>query len=131
MRRSWTTRLLAAFLAAWLPLCLADAGVVHVCAMHQVGAVAMPGMDMTHTGQHADRGPAGGQHGAPSHQQCTCLGPCTAASGLAPAAEVRLPEATLVAPIMPPLPAANDDPWTSAQVRLPFAMGPPASSLTL
>jgi hypothetical protein len=135
MRRSWSTRLLAAFLAFWLPLCLADAGVVHVCAMHEAaGSAAMPMMDMGpgHGAQsHTANMPSGHHDGAPGQQRCTCMGPCTASTGVAASPEVRLPDIAAVASRGTPAVKANDEPRAAEQVRLPFAMGPPASSRTL
>ena len=132
MRRSLWHRALAAVMAAWLAIVMAEPAVLHACPMH--GGVGMThaasaahgvAMEMTH---HAASAPADSP-AQPAHgHQCTCLGQCSAPVGVAaPAALVALaPTIETVAARDGGLPDFEYVPVAAAHV-LPFANGPPTT----
>ena len=146
MRRSFWSRVLAGWLACWLPLVLADGGWLHACPMHGFAvrdgagmvapaaahAAAMPGMvplarsstAMAKAG-HDVHAAHHGSH--PAGHACTCLGACCAAVAVLPVrpAPVTLAvvERASVAPTGRP-----EHEYVAAWVDfvLPFATAPPA-----
>lgn len=143
MRRALWSRLIAGWLACWLPLVLADAGWLHACPMHDgaamVASAAMPAAAMSGPAAHEmGHAAAGGAHhavGDTSHEDhakghcCTCLGACCAAVAALPAGSPPLTfavrERVAVAPTGRP-----EHEYVAAWVDfvLPFATAPPALS---
>jgi len=133
MRRSLWHRALAAVMAAWLAIVMAEPALLHACPTHggaageAHAAVAQHGaaMGMTH-----GKAPATGDAPAqPAHgHQCTCLGQCHAPVGVAaPAALVSLASGLEVAAARDSgLPDFEYAPVAAAHV-LPFANGPPTT----
>ena len=132
MRRSLWYRALAALMAAWLAIVMAEPAVLHACPMHggahAAASAAVQGgagsaMTMAHdAASHASDAPAHPAHG----HQCTCLGQCCTPVGVAA-------PATVVALVTAPDSAAARDaglpdfeyvPVAAAHV-LPFPNGPP------
>ena len=109
MRRSLWHRALAAVMAAWLAIVMAEPALLHACPTHGVAPAT---------------GDAPAQHG----HQCTCLGQCHAPVGVAaPAALVSLASGLeVVAARDSGLPDFEYAPVAAAHV-LPFANGPPAT----
>ena len=128
MRRSLWHRALAACMAAWLAIVMAEPALLHACPMHGGAHAAMQGgrasaMPMAHgAAAHSSDAPAQPAHG----HQCTCLGQCCAPVGVAaPAAVVALrPALERAATADSGLPDFEYVPVAAAHV-LPFPNGPP------
>lgn len=139
MRRPLWSRALAALLAVWFAIVMAEPAALHSCPMHGGPAVAAAS-----GGHHAAPAPeaaasihAAARHGMAHHgapvpadrgagHQCTCLGRCAAGVGAAaPAARVVLAQAVETAAARDSgLPDHEYVPVAAAHV-LPFANGPP------
>ncbi len=123
-------RLVATWLACWLPLVLLDGGWLHACPMHDGGgAAAVHEMAaMVQPGEHGGVGAGHAPHsGRPAAAHlCTCLGACCAAVavlpvGPAPVAVAVVERATVVFTGRP------EHEYVAAWVDfvLPFATAPP------
>ena len=131
MRRSLWHRALAAFMAAWLAIVMAEPAVLHACPTHG-GAHAASMQGGRANGMTMAHGAAAQTSEAPAHpahgHQCTCLGQCCAPVGVAaPASAVALVTALETdATRDTGLPAFEYVPVAAAHV-LPFANGPPTT----
>lgn len=125
MQRSWCARVVAAMLAVWFAIAVAEPAALHTCPMHDgVGAHGAHGA--AGPSEHAD-------HGTPersSSRQCTCLGDCV---GVAIAALPAIPPRMHVPAAVSrqrTLPATEPDALPAAPgLLLPFANGPPGVAL--
>ncbi len=130
MQRSPATRVLAAVIAPWFAIVMAEPAALHQCAMHSGHAVHAAAGTMAH--QHGMDARADAVPGrAPSRDEaaryCTCLGGCCAAAPVA-------------------VPVTSELSWIPSSIRsesraeaaeqvlpaaaghlLPFANGPPAA----
>jgi hypothetical protein len=128
MRRSFWHRALAALMAGWLAIVMAEPAVLHACPMHGGAHAAAQGGEGSAMAMH---GVAGHSSDAPPPargHQCTCLGQCCAPVGVAaPAALVALgPALERAAARDAGLPDFEYVPVAAAHV-LPFPNGPPSS----
>ncbi|MFL5575508.1 MAG: hypothetical protein ACJ79S_06020 [Gemmatimonadaceae bacterium] len=140
MRRPLWSRAVAALVAIWFAIMMAEPAALHSCPMHGGLAVTAAAAGGHHHGgsvpaalaapsEHAAQpqhgAPAPVDHGAGGHQ-CTCLGQCAMGVGAAaPAAVVALaPVVETHATRDAGLPDFEYVPVAAAHV-LPFANGPP------
>ena len=135
--RSRWVRLVATWLACWLPLVLADGGWLHACPMHDgaglnaVTTMAAPAHVSAHAPAHGMLVAHAGRDGHSGHHAgahlCTCLGACCASLavlpvGPAPIAFVAV-ERAAVAPTGRP---QHEYVASWVDFVLPFATAPPA-----
>ena len=141
MHRPFWYRAVAAVMAVWLAIVMAEPAALHACPMHggvmhgvagagtRSAAGAAGASDAA--AAHAAMGHDAASHERPAHgtgYQCTCLGRCTAPVGAAaPAAAVALlPTVETSATRDAGLPDFEYVPVAAAHV-LPFANGPPTT----
>jgi hypothetical protein len=134
MRRPLWNRAVAAVMAVWLAIVMAEPAALHSCPMHgglAVGASAAGQEHAVSAVPHPGSTDAAMHRGAPAPghgggHQCTCLGRCAAAVGVAaPAPRVVLTSVVETAATRDSgLPDFEYVPVAAAHV-LPFANGPP------
>jgi len=120
---------LALLLPLWLVFAIGEPSLVHQCPMHDVASTQGTAIDphATHAehAEHAEHAPA--DRPAPhSHQCCSCIGACTAASSVVAPRPAAIP-AALIALGEPLAPATVvQSVRVEAHRVLPYANGPPA-----
>ena len=124
--------------ALWFAIVLGDPGMLHTCAMHGGhgghGAAAAPA---AHGAQMALGAHGATHHGAPADAPrhdapapCTCIGHCCAVTVAAPLPSLAtIPVPVAVAEERHPLDAPSVDAPAAPDRRLPFANGPPPSTV--
>jgi hypothetical protein len=131
MHRPLWERAIAAFMAIWLAVVVAEPAFLHACPMHggQLAVASTNGAQHSAGHMHgAASAPSNAPAQAPAHHQCTCLGDC----GLGPSVAVPASIVASIAPITTiryqlayaPSEYTPDSPAT----LLPFANGPPSQA---
>ena len=128
MHRSASVRFLAAIVAAWLAIVLAEPAALHTCAAHGSAASASTtGEHGAHAGHGGHAHEAGAPTGsdAPESHQCSCVGHCASGSvaALAPA-DPAIGATILLASTGGSIRDPRFTP-VAADFVLPFANGPP------
>ena len=135
-RHSPSSRVLAAIIAPWFAIVMAEPAALHTCSVHSgtaVGATAAAPATASHSlavHQHSAENPESGHSSpaSPHHggKQCTCLGGCCAASPVSidrPSFLSWIPaQLQRERPIAP----AGESRAAPGDYLLPFANGPPS-----
>ena len=133
MRGCWWFRPLAAVLAVWVVVFVADPTALHACPLHDrtphdgMALDGMPHDGMSHGGSTVHGGPGrDADHHAARHV-CTCPGNCCAATPLTAPATDTVPTAAQVVACARrrPLPAPSHR-RTAPEHARPPSVGPPA-----
>jgi len=131
-------RLFALLQAVWLASLIAEPAALHACEMHAAGHAthASGAMDRDadadehahHGHESADAAPSVPDDAPPS--ACQCLGECCAAAAAALVESPAVPAVACIAAVPTRVDIAAQRPARAADLRLPFANGPPGTLTT-